>query len=51
MLFTFSSVADQPVKAYLQEHSVASLVKPFEIADLITQARRLLLKTQAAVAK
>jgi two-component system NtrC family sensor kinase len=51
MLFTFSSVADQPVKAYLQEHSVASLVKPFEIADLITQARRLLVKTQAAVAK
>jgi len=29
---------------------VPSLVKPFEVVDLISQARRLLQKTQAAIA-
>jgi two-component system NtrC family sensor kinase len=51
MLFTFSNVADTDVKNYLQSNGVASLVKPFEVVDLISQARRLLQKTQAAIAK
>jgi len=38
------------VRAYLQQHQLSSLVKPFEIADLITQARRLLQKAHAAAA-
>jgi two-component system NtrC family sensor kinase len=51
VLFTFSSVAEKDIRAYMQEHHIASLVKPFEIADLISQARRLLQKAQAAAAK
>jgi two-component system, NtrC family, sensor kinase len=51
MLFTFSNIAEMDVKNYLHSHGVASLVKPFEVVDLISQARRLLQKTQAAVAK
>jgi DNA-binding response OmpR family regulator len=51
VLFTFSSVAEQDVRSYLQQHHLASLVKPFEIVDLITQARRLLQKAHAAAAQ
>jgi len=51
LLFTFSTIADQEIRNYLQANSIPSLVKPFEVADLITQARRLLQKAQAAVAK
>ena len=51
LLFTFSSIADQDVRNYLQSNGVPSLVKPFEVVDLISQARRLLQKTQVAVAK
>jgi hypothetical protein len=51
MLFTFSSIAEQDVRNYLQSQGVASLVKPFEVVDLISQARRLLQKSQAAIAK
>src|SRR6267142_1245016 len=51
LLFTFSTIADQEIRNYLQANSIPSLVKPFEVADLITQARRLLQKTQAAIAK
>ena len=51
LLFTFSNVAEPDVKNYLQSNGVASLVKPFEVVDLISQARRLLQKTQAAIAK
>ena len=50
VLFTFSSVAEHDVRAYLQQHQLSSLVKPFEIADLISQARRLLQKAHAAAA-
>jgi PAS domain S-box-containing protein len=50
LLFTFSGVADAETRTFLQQHSVPSLVKPFEVADLISQARRLLQKTHAAVA-
>ena len=51
LLFTFSSVAEQDTKNYLQGNGVPSLVKPFEVVDLIAQARKLLQKSQAAIAK
>jgi PAS domain S-box-containing protein len=50
VVFTFSSVAEPETRTFLQEKNVASLVKPFEVADLINQARRLLQKTHAAAA-
>jgi PAS domain S-box-containing protein len=50
-LFTFSSVADQEIRKFLQENNVPLLVKPFEVVDLIKHARGLLQqKTQAASA-
>jgi len=51
VLFTFSNIAEPEVRNYLQSNGVSSLVKPFEVVDLISQARRLLQKTQAAIAK
>ena len=51
MLFTFSSIAEAEIRNYLQGNGISSLVKPFEVVDLISQARRLLQRTQAAVAK
>jgi len=49
VLFTFSNGVEQGEgRGFLQESSVPSLVKPFEVAELISQARRLLQKTQAA---
>jgi PAS domain S-box-containing protein len=51
VLFTFSNgVEPDNGRAYLQENSVPCLVKPFEVAELISQARRLLQKAQAASA-
>ena len=51
VLFTFSNgVEPGNGRAYLQENSVPCLVKPFEVAELISQARRLLQQTQAAAA-
>ena len=50
LLFTFSSVAEPEIRAFLHENNVPCLVKPFEVADLIAQARRLLQKTKAASA-
>jgi PAS domain S-box-containing protein len=51
LLFTFSSIAEPDIRNYLQSNGISSLVKPFEVVDLIAQARRLLQKTQAATAK
>jgi PAS domain S-box-containing protein len=51
LLFTFSSIAEPDIRNYLQGNGISSLVKPFEVVDLIAQARRLLQKTQAAAAK
>jgi PAS domain S-box-containing protein len=49
ILFTFSHGVEQSdERAFLQENSVPSLVKPFEVADLISQARKLLQKAHAA---
>jgi len=50
VLFTFSNGVDQSEgRKFLQENQVPYLVKPFEVADLIAQARRMLQKAQAAV--
>jgi PAS domain S-box-containing protein len=50
LLLTFSTVADAETRAFLLENNLPSLVKPFEVADLIAQARLLLQKTHTAVA-
>jgi two-component system NtrC family sensor kinase len=47
-LFTFSSLAEPEVRAFLDQNSVRFLVKPFEVTDLIASTRRLLAKTKAA---
>jgi hypothetical protein len=49
LLFTYSN-GPSDEKAFLQENNIPFLVKPFEVAELITQARRLLQKSQAAAA-
>jgi PAS domain S-box-containing protein len=49
VLFTFSNGVEQgDDRGFLQENNVPFLVKPFEVADLISQARRLLQKAHAA---
>jgi Signal transduction histidine kinase len=50
VLFTFSTVPDAEIRKFLEEHNLPSLVKPFEVADFIAQAKRLLQKTLAASA-
>jgi len=39
LLLTFSTVTDAETRSFLHEHSVPSLAKPFEVADLISQVR------------
>ncbi|HEV2715335.1 MAG TPA: ATP-binding protein, partial [Terriglobales bacterium] len=48
LLFTFSGGAEPEVNDFLQQRNLPYLVKPFEVADLIAQARRLLQKAHAA---
>jgi two-component system NtrC family sensor kinase len=49
VLYTFSTgVEPNDGRTFLQENSVPYLVKPFEVAELISQARKLLQKAQAA---
>jgi two-component system NtrC family sensor kinase len=50
LLLTFSSVAEPEIRTFLQENNSPHLAKPFEVADLIAQTRRLLQKTLAASA-
>jgi two-component system NtrC family sensor kinase len=51
VLFTFSHGVEQgDQRAFLQQSDIPYLVKPFEVAELILQARRLLQKAQAAAA-
>jgi hypothetical protein len=50
LMFTFSSVVDSDIRAFLRDNNLPYLVKPFEVGDFIAQARRLLQKTQAATA-
>jgi two-component system NtrC family sensor kinase len=49
-MVTFSTEPQPEVRVFLVEHQVPFLVKPFEVSDVISQARRLLHKTQAAAA-
>jgi two-component system NtrC family sensor kinase len=51
ILFTFASLAEPEVRSFLEQNNVPFLVKPFEIGDLIANARRLLVKSQAASAR
>jgi PAS domain S-box-containing protein len=46
-LYTFSNGPSEE-RSFLQENNIHYLVKPFEVAELISQARRLLQKAQAA---
>jgi PAS domain S-box-containing protein len=49
ILYTFSNGVEPPEgRSFLQENNVPYLVKPFEVADLIAQARKLLQKAHAA---
>jgi two-component system NtrC family sensor kinase len=49
ILYTFSNgVEPTDGRSFLQENGVPFLVKPFEVAELITQARKLLPKAEAA---
>jgi two-component system, NtrC family, sensor kinase len=48
LLFTFSTVIDPKIRRFLEEKQLPHLVKPFEVADLISQTRRLLQKAHAA---
>jgi PAS domain S-box-containing protein len=49
ILYTFSNgVEPSEGRSFLHENNVPYLVKPFEVADLIAQARKLLQKAQAA---
>ena len=49
ILYTFSnSVEPGEGRTFLQDNNIPSLVKPFEVAELISQARKLLLNAQAA---
>ena len=51
VLFTFANAVEQSEgRAFLQQNSVPYLVKPFEVADLIAQTRKLLQGTKAAAA-
>jgi two-component system NtrC family sensor kinase len=44
LLLTFASVTDAETRAFLHEHDVQSLAKPFEVADLIAQVRTVMQK-------
>ena len=48
ILYTFSIGEPSDARSFLQENSVPCLVKPFEVAELISQARKLLQKALAA---
>jgi DNA-binding response OmpR family regulator len=51
VLFTFSNGVDQSDgRSVLQQDNVPYLVKPFEVAELISHARKLLQKAHAASA-
>jgi PAS domain S-box-containing protein len=49
-LFTFANIDQSDERTFLQENNIPCLVKPFEVADLISHARRLLQKAAAAAA-
>jgi two-component system NtrC family sensor kinase len=48
LMFTFSTLAEPEVRSFLNERKIPMLVKPFEVADLVAQIRRLTQQTEAA---
>jgi two-component system NtrC family sensor kinase len=48
ILFTFSHLADQETRTYLEENHLPYMVKPFEVGDLIGSVRKLLQPAAAA---
>ncbi len=50
LMFTFSGAVEPETRAFMHNHNIPYLVKPFEVGDLISHARRLLQKTMAATA-
>jgi fructose-1-phosphate kinase PfkB-like protein len=48
VLFTLATPNDTEVRDFLQANNVPFLVKPFELADLISAAGRLVQKTETA---
>jgi len=51
VLYMFANAMEQAdERGFLQENNVPCLIKPFEVAELISQARLLLQKAQAAAA-
>jgi len=48
VLYTFSANVEPEGRTFLQENNIPYLVKPFEVAELISQARKLMPKAQAA---
>jgi two-component system NtrC family sensor kinase len=48
VLYTYSNNVESGERTFLQESSIPSLVKPFEVAELISQARKLMQKALAA---
>jgi len=48
LLFTFSNLPEPEIRTFLRDNHVPCLVKPFEVSDLISQARRVLQKALAA---
>jgi PAS domain S-box-containing protein len=46
LLFTFSSLVEPEVRSFLEQNHVPFLVKPFEVGDLIANARRILVKAR-----
>jgi PAS domain S-box-containing protein len=48
ILFTFAHITDEETRSFLEKNNIPSLIKPFEIADLIVHTRSLLRKAQAA---
>jgi two-component system NtrC family sensor kinase len=49
-LFTFSSLAEPEARTFLERNNIPFLAKPFEVGDLIANARRLMVKTRSASA-
>ena len=48
LMFTFSGAVEPEIRSFLHDKNVPYLMKPFEVGDLISHARRLLQKTLAA---
>jgi DNA-binding response OmpR family regulator len=50
-VLVLSNVSDPEVKAFVEETRIFCLVKPFEVADLLAVARRVMRRARAAMAQ